>query len=271
MKSILVHVDADDGLESRLQAALDLGRFTGGHLELVQVRRVPALYGADTMGFAGSATMVMQIMEEDGKVTAAERARLEARLAVEDVPFTFDEAMGPAGAVLVDRSLLADVVVMSLADRGRRDLAAVLAETVTRGDAPVLAVPQGWPRLETEKPALVAWKATREAAAAVKAALPLLQRAGRADVVTIDPPGEGDVPPTAVARYLSRHGVAVELHQRRADDAATADVLLATASELSSGLLVMGGYGRSRAMEFLLGGVTRRLLSHATLPLLMAH
>jgi len=36
-------------------------------------------------------------------------------------------------------------------------------------------------------------------------------------------------------------------------------------------LLVMGAYGRSRLRERILGGATRRVLSQATLPVLMQH
>jgi nucleotide-binding universal stress UspA family protein len=159
---------------------------------------------------------------------------------------------------------------MSLATRDHRDLAAALGEVVVKADAPVLAVPIGWRRLETEKPVLIAWKPTSEAAAAVKAAVPLLKLASRVDIVVVEDEG-ADMPATAVARYLSRQGVSAELHQRTADDGSTAHTLVAVAAELGSGLMVMGGYGRSRAMEFLLGGVTRRLLAHASMPLLLAH
>jgi nucleotide-binding universal stress UspA family protein len=36
-------------------------------------------------------------------------------------------------------------------------------------------------------------------------------------------------------------------------------------------MLMLGGYGHSRAREFILGGVTRELLPGATLPVCMVH
>ena len=36
-------------------------------------------------------------------------------------------------------------------------------------------------------------------------------------------------------------------------------------------LLVVGGYGHSRTREMILGGVTRDLLHHMTVPVLMSH
>ena len=47
--------------------------------------------------------------------------------------------------------------------------------------------------------------------------------------------------------------------------------ILSRAAELSSDLVVMGGYGHSRALEFVMGGVTRTMLSAMTVPVLFSH
>jgi nucleotide-binding universal stress UspA family protein len=49
------------------------------------------------------------------------------------------------------------------------------------------------------------------------------------------------------------------------------DTLLSYAADISADLLVVGGYGHSRLRELILGGVTRELLQHMTLPVLMSH
>jgi hypothetical protein len=46
MKTILVHVDSDDGQEARLQAAFDLARAFEGHIHCVQITP----YSAYAMG-----------------------------------------------------------------------------------------------------------------------------------------------------------------------------------------------------------------------------
>ncbi len=272
MKSILIPVGADPQAETRLQAGLDLARFTGGTIDLLQSRRVPAFLGGDAPGFTGSATMIAQLLEEDEKAANEERRRMSERMAAEGVPFHFAQAMGDPATTIVEHSLLADAIVMNLAgEHGSREAVRTLGSVVTRADAPVLAVPAGTSRLALEKPALVAWKPTTEAANAVRRAVPLLQRMSHVHVLTIDPPGMGDFPPLTVASYLSRHGIHAEMHERHRGERSTSDTLLAAAAELGAGLVVMGAYGRSRAMEFLLGGVTRRLLAVANVPLLMAN
>jgi nucleotide-binding universal stress UspA family protein len=49
------------------------------------------------------------------------------------------------------------------------------------------------------------------------------------------------------------------------------EALLAAAHAVNADMLVMGGYGHSRTREIIFGGFTRRILSHADLPVLMAH
>ena len=54
-------------------------------------------------------------------------------------------------------------------------------------------------------------------------------------------------------------------------DAEVGDALLSRAADLGVGMIVMGAYGHSRFREMVLGGATRDLLRHMTVPVLMAH
>jgi nucleotide-binding universal stress UspA family protein len=49
------------------------------------------------------------------------------------------------------------------------------------------------------------------------------------------------------------------------------DLLLSHATDLGADMIVMGAYGHSRLRETVLGGVTRHLLHHMTVPVLMSH
>jgi nucleotide-binding universal stress UspA family protein len=50
-----------------------------------------------------------------------------------------------------------------------------------------------------------------------------------------------------------------------------ADAILDYASDVGADLLVMGGYGHSRTRQMVMGGVTRDILRHMTIPVLMSH
>ena len=74
-----------------------------------------------------------------------------------------------------------------------------------------------------------------------------------------------------IAHHLARHGLNVELREIAAGDLDIANVILSHAADAGSDLIVMGGYGHSRAREFVLGGATRGLLASMTVPTLMSH
>ena len=54
-------------------------------------------------------------------------------------------------------------------------------------------------------------------------------------------------------------------------DVGVGDAILNAASDYAADLLVIGAYGHSRMRELVLGGVTRHLLRHMTVPVLMSH
>jgi nucleotide-binding universal stress UspA family protein len=54
-------------------------------------------------------------------------------------------------------------------------------------------------------------------------------------------------------------------------DIGVGDVLLSSAADAGADLIVMGAYGHSRVREMVLGGATRHLLQHMTVPVLMSH
>ena len=47
--------------------------------------------------------------------------------------------------------------------------------------------------------------------------------------------------------------------------------ILSYAADSSADMIVMGGYGHTRAYEFVLGGATQTLLESMTVPVLYAH
>ena len=48
-------------------------------------------------------------------------------------------------------------------------------------------------------------------------------------------------------------------------------MLLSRLADSGSDMVVMGAYGHARLRELVMGGATRRLLQHMTVPVLMSH
>jgi nucleotide-binding universal stress UspA family protein len=138
---------------------------------------------------------------------------------------------------------------------------------------PVLVVPRygTFPALGDH--VLVAWNASREAARAVNDALPFLRRAQRVTVLSVDPGDHPDqrIPSADITLHLARHGVNAVAAQTRSADISVGDTLLSRAADIEADLIVCGAYGHSRLREMVLGGATRHLLQHMTVPVLMSH
>jgi nucleotide-binding universal stress UspA family protein len=65
------------------------------------------------------------------------------------------------------------------------------------------------------------------------------------------------------------HDVDAEIATFKPVDKDVGAGLLHAAGEFGADLLTMGAYSHSRLRQLLLGGVTRTVLEHATLPVLM--
>ena len=137
---------------------------------------------------------------------------------------------------------------------------------------PALVVPNTGSHGALDGEVLIAWKASREAAHAVCAALPLLRRSRRIHVCTAaDTPG-GAAGPAELEAWLRLHGVEAAFQHHAAVPAdMPGEGLLSLAADVEATLLVMGCYGHSRTREWVLGGATRTILQSMTLPVLMAH
>jgi nucleotide-binding universal stress UspA family protein len=145
----------------------------------------------------------------------------------------------------------------------------IVEQIVTAAGVPVLALPPDPPR-DIGPVVLVAWKNSREAARAAHDALPLLRAAERVVLCAV---GEGEGTAAGLedaAAMLDRHGVPVRPERVGGTDAGAGEVLLAQAAAHRADLLVMGAYGHSRLRELVLGGATRHVLWHATLPVLLS-
>lgn len=269
MQSILLHIYDDEGLEGRLQAALDLARAFGGHITCLHATPLEDYLAIDPLV---AAELPEEFSEKMRELRLALQARIEDRLRREGASWDWvhiDELMSTA---LIGASVLSDIVVLSIAGPAllRDEPRPLAAKVSTRAPAPVLAVPTDLKRLKLERPAIVAWNGSPEAAVALKAALPLLRLVPEVKLLEVEENMSG-YPRDHAARYLARHGIEPDIMQHRPIDGDVAEAIRRAAAALDSAFIVMGAYGHSRFREWLLGGVTRSLIQDSPVPLFLAH
>ncbi len=271
MKSILLHINRDEGQEARFQAAVDIARYFESHLNCLQVAPLEIFASADPYGVS---YLVSESLEKIREVAGDEQAAMENRLRSEGLPWDWHYHPGDPARLLGDHSWLTDLVVISAPDgdwKPRLSAPPTAADVVVRSRAPVLVVPSASRGFDCTAPIAIAWNGSAESCAAIRAAMPLLRQASAVHLLTVAEEHGPDFPPVEASAYLSRHGVASELQELERGSAPISETLLEGAQRCKAGCLVMGAYGHSRLRESVLGGVTRGMLQKASLPLLLAH
>jgi nucleotide-binding universal stress UspA family protein len=138
-----------------------------------------------------------------------------------------------------------------------------------RTERPVLVVPPGMSeRAELGRRVAIAW---RDDSRAVKAVLPALRCLRQAEQVFVLAGVREGKPRPAMPEVLVEHGIAAEMRVLPVGGGVFGETLLSEAHALGADLLVMGAYYHSRLRELVFGGVTRFMLGHADLPVLMRH
>ena len=165
-----------------------------------------------------------------------------------------------------------DVLVLGVGGQDSWQSEAGAAQLVLTTGLPCIVVPQAAGGREAPNECIaVAWNGSIEAIGALHTALPLLQAAQRVVILSgTQRPAAAGLMRFDLDAWAEQHGVGIEyLMLDAGEDVGPA--LLEAEQEVAADLLVAGAYGRPRLAEWVLGGVTRHLLRHSTLPMLLRH
>jgi nucleotide-binding universal stress UspA family protein len=171
---------------------------------------------------------------------------------------------GDPAQVITDHGRRADAIVIARPaaqahERIHRTLHAALFATGCK----VLVVPETH-RGRIGQVVAIAWKDDERAGKAVRDTLPILGQAKEVHVLCAGSPATWP-------RVLQDHGIPAVLHDVPDGPAPVAARLLDAAHRVGADLLVMGAFAHGEWRERLFGGVTRHMLAHADMPLLMRH
>jgi nucleotide-binding universal stress UspA family protein len=275
IKDVIVNLTVDASRDAAADFAISVARTFGAHLAGI--------------GFAYEVPIPGSIFGSTA-VRLVEAQRAENEKATRSAIAGFDAATRRVGLSAESRFLNAtlpdaadtfgrlarrfDISVVAQAEPGKLPARELIIEAALFGSGrPVLIVPyiqQG--ALELDR-VMVCWDGSRSAARAVADSMPFLMRAKAIEIVVVT--GEQgkrtEIAGADIAHHLARHGLNVELKETARGDLDVANTILSHAADAGSDMIVMGGYGHSRLREFVLGGVTRGLLTSMTVPTLMSH
>lgn len=269
-KTILVHAQAN--AEPRLKAAVALAKGHGARLIGLGAEMYEPLAFTDPYGFANAEwlTLMREQIEKDLDLSQQAFERCAA-----GIDHEWRRIVDLPTPTLARVARAADLIVaggLPHADRaGYRSTN--LGELIVTAGRPVLVVPPSGGELAGKR-VVLAWKDTREARRAALDALPLLTRAEAVTVLAVAPEDQIEsvqFQSAEVAAWLQRHGARAEAKVVAGFDDEAGPQIELQAATAEADLIVAGGYGHNRFTEWLLGGVTRTLLTDATQFVLFSH
>lgn len=285
IRKLLLPLTGTSAGEAALTTALMIARLWNAHVTALHVR-VDSRDVAPLAGEGLSGAMIEEMMTATEK-ESSERAhavrdmfdRFVARHEVEiadprggtdHATASFASVTGREEDLVAQQARLADLTIVPHPDAGE-DVSSsdALHAVLFDSGRPVLISPQIAPNSIGTR-VCIAWNGTAESSASVLAALPWMERAEAVCILSADGyqrrgPGAADL-----AAYLALHGVQPEIVTFRSVSGSVGAGLLAAAAEFNCDLLSMGAYSHSRLRQLILGGVTRHVLEHAALPVMMS-
>lgn len=277
-RQILVHIDNTRRSDARLALARHIAHVQDASVAAVHAAQPGYYHAARTLEAGEKLATVLNQQHAERRAEA--RERFDEALAEGSPRATWVECLeADVIRAFSQQALYADLLVLGQpdpADPSSGEVPADFAPSVmAQSGRPALMAPYVGAVPASFDTVAVAWKASREAAAALTAALPLLQRARHVVVMRWNetpeaPRASGSI--LGLERFLKLHGVAA-----RFDDEAPAspdlvgELMLSRCTDHGADLLVMGCYGHARLREWLLGGASRTVMRSMTLPVLMSH
>jgi nucleotide-binding universal stress UspA family protein len=276
-KTILTVVTDHDLLPSTLAHSATVAEAYGAHLGAM-------CFGVDRTQsgyyYAGANAMVLQetltrATTEAEELAAAARTALDKTGVLNTVEHGVAQ-LADIGRHVAARARFSDLVVLPqpYGENKGIELEPVIEGALFDGQVPVLVVPDTLDPAPNPKRVVIGWNESSEAMRAIRAALPLLKRAERVQVVVIDPPRHGpnrSDPGGMLSEVLSRHGIKTEIDVLAKTMPRVSDVMMRHVADTDADLVVMGAYGHSRFREAILGGATRNMLEQVGVSVFMAH
>ena len=272
-KSILVHHKAYQDWSSSIDVAIGLAQKFDARLSglytLRELAMLKLILGADSK-------TAQEAQARDAPLMAKAETRFREACTKATVKADWDFAEGNAHELLAFAGRCHDLVVVEQSPGGLDGLGTdVVEECVVACGTPTLIVPRKGQPNAIGKRVVIAWNHSKQSAAAMHGALPLIVRAEKVVVLLGK---ERDAmssvtrrPEVDVGSYLRQHVAQVDVVPFETSDGEAGQKLLAAVSGARGDVLVMGAYGRSAWREFVFGGATRYVLGNLNVPVLMAH
>jgi nucleotide-binding universal stress UspA family protein len=264
MQSLVALIDGSDSDGASLRAAAIIAKAIGGELTVAQVKGGDALpIGSFDMGVMPNISV------------ATEEAVARARAAYDDecgdLAYCRLEEVDAGISETVERvSPYHDLVVLGRLSGSDGSAAMAFSAALWSVGCAVLVTPAAERLGDKVGHVAVAWNGSVQAGRALRAALPFLRRAGQVTVLQ----RHGITEDGELKRYLAMHDIEAVHFRTYGEPQLTGRgwgrALLSATSEIGADLLVMGAYGSAMGNLLGFGRATEKIVTSATLPVLLS-
>ena len=276
-KNILLQLSTypDPTPDNVVSASLAIAKMFGGNLTAA-VCQVELPDTSDRLvGLLTDVTSVIAAARSDGAAAAADFRRKLTEAGKTSCPgvtiLDFSCSASRTGSQLMGSARLSDLIIIPNSDYpAYREIA---EEMIFGSGRPVLLMPDNVSPEITLAVVVVAWDGSRVAARAISDALPFLKFAQTVRLVemTGERPLEGTSSVAALQNQLQSHDITATVDTIEVGDASAGEVLTDYCARQHAELLVMGAFGHTRMRDFVMGGVTKFIVHHTPLPVLLSH
>jgi nucleotide-binding universal stress UspA family protein len=284
IRKLLLPLTGTAAGEAALTTSLMIARLWNAHVLALHVR-VDSRDVAPLAGEGLSGAMIEEMMsateKESSERAYAVRSMFERFVARHDVVVSearpgaghataaFAAVTGREEDIVAQQARLADLTVVPHPDAGE-DVSSsdALHAVLFDSGRPVLISPQVAPPTIGTRVCL-AWNGTAESASSALAALPWMQQAEAVRILSAEGYQRRGPGAPELGAYLALHDIQADVEMFQSVGNSVGAGLLAAARRFECDLLSMGAYSHSRLRQLILGGVTRHVLEHANLPVMM--
>lgn len=277
IKDIMVICDAGSANDYRVETTMQLAKIFNAHITGLHLTPYP-LPDKSSSGFSKVIDYLATDKIEQTKDTAdILKTKFEAKAKELNIPFEWKCIDGIDLQFIIDNARYVDFVVLpqGYSQFGEDDPQRIDDYLSIYMGRPTIVLPDIKRVFNLPKRILIAWDESQEAARAVHDAMSFLEFAENVQIVSVtDDPEEQKasiIYSDDLRKHLEHHGVSAEVINVEELAVGTGKTILQSAIEFDADLIVMGAYGEARLKQVVLGGVTRSLLKHTTIPLFLSH
>jgi nucleotide-binding universal stress UspA family protein len=276
-KSILVILSNPADVAPVLDQAVPFATACGAHLDVLCLgidRTQTGYYFAGATALMHDETLAFA-QSEATEIEKAARDELDGSALTWGVEALVAQSAS-VGGIVARRARYSDLAIVAkpYGEDLPADTPIMVEAAMFQGQTPAIVLAAETAPTASPEKIVVAWNESAEALTAIRRAMPLLIAAKSVNICIVAPERHGAEaadPGSELSKMLSRHGVAVEVSILPQTLSRVSEVISRHVADQNADLLVMGAYGHSRFREAILGGATRNMLEHASVPVFMAH